>query len=107
MFWKIIISVALFVMLTSGPALAVQYPPQPTTTTTRIGSTTTTQKVAATTTVKKVITSPPKKVVQAKRGNLARTGADNIAMAVRIGVVLMVAGFVLYLAGRYRRTTRT
>jgi uncharacterized surface anchored protein len=39
-------------------------------------------------------------------GRLPRTGADTIALLVRIGVVLLVAGFVLHLAGRNRRAAR-
>ena len=107
MFWKVIVSVAfVVVLLTPGKALAAQYPPTTNggTTTTKVGATTTTRKVGATTTVKKVVkTVPPKPIVKARTGKLARTGAGDLATAVRIGVVLMVTGFVLYLAGRYRR----
>ena len=124
MFWKVIVSVAFVaVLLTPGKALAAQYPPTTNggttttkvggttttkvggTTTTKVGGTTTTTKVGGTTTtVKKVVkTVPPKPIVKARSGKLARTGAGDLATAVRIGVVLMVTGFVLYLAGRYRR----
>lgn len=97
MFWKVIVSAVLLVMLMPGRANAVQYPPtsQPTTTAT----------------VRPVVkTVQPKVVRQAKGkagGVLARTGASNVTIALRIGVVLVVSGFLLYLFGRNRRAART
>ncbi len=93
MFWKVIVSAVLLVMLMPGRAHAVQYPP--------------TSQVGTTTIVRVVKTVPPKVVPQAKaKGLLARTGATNVAIALRIGVVLVVAGFLLYLFGRNRRAAR-
>lgn len=100
MFWKVIATAGLLVMLMPGKALAVQYPPE---------STTTTTNVVPTTLTSVVLTVPPKKVTTAQnkpRGALAKTGADSVATAVRVGVVLVVAGFVIYLAGRNRRAIK-
>lgn len=125
MFRKLIVSVALLVLLTPGVALAAQYPPttspppttsttQPggTTSTTQPGGTTPTTQPGGTTTTSTVLVGPnePNGGQPQTRppggGALPRTGADTIALLVRIGVVLLVAGFVLYLAGRNRRAAR-
>lgn len=94
MFWKVIVSAVLLVMLMPGRAHAVQYPP--------------TTQPASTTTVRPVVkTVPPKVVPQGKAGGLlAKTGASNVAIALRIGVILVVFGFLLYLFGRNRRAAR-
>ena len=132
MFWKVIVSAVLVVMLAPvGKAVAAQYPPESTTTTrpgsttttqpgstttTQPGSTTTTQPGSTTTTTQPGIavatikpgTKTTKVIVAGNRkkpksgGKLARTGGD-LATAVRVAVVLMVLGFLFYLSGRYRR----
>ena len=92
---KIIVSTAVFFMLSTGNASAqVQYPPE-STTTTQPGATTTTRPGVAPT----VPPGNPPRV----GGFLARTGVDGIASAVRVGTILLVVGFLLYLVGRNRR----
>ncbi|CAA9244365.1 MAG: hypothetical protein AVDCRST_MAG76-1946 [uncultured Acidimicrobiales bacterium] len=119
MFRKVIVSAVLVVMLAPvGAALAVQYPPESTTTTEPGNGTTTTEPGNGTTTTEPRVTAsttdPDKKVVVAGKpkaprpkatrpsGLLARTGGD-LATVVRLAVVLMVLGFLFYLSGRYRR----
>ncbi len=54
----------------------------------------------------RVLSSSSEAPTQSASGRLPRTGADNIAAAVRIGVVLLVLGFLVYLVGRNRRAAR-
>jgi len=118
MFRKVIVVVALLVVLTPGDAFAVQYPPTTTPTTSPPTTcpecpppTTPTTQPGGTTTTSTVLVGPDEPNGGQPRtrppdGALPRTGADTIALLVRIGVVLLVAGFVLYLAGRNRRAAR-
>ncbi len=104
MSWKVILmviaSAALSVMLTQGAA-AVQYPPVSTVP----SSVLPTSLVAVTTTRPAPRITVPDPDPPRVGGNLARTGAG-IATPLRIGVVLMAAGFVLYLVGRNRRLAK-
>ena len=99
MFWKLIASTALLLtLMTSGTAHAVQYPPESTTSSSVLGTST----VVATTAPRRVTVVNRPDRVQVSGGKLARTGSSNVANAVRVGVLLMLVGFVIYLVGRRR-----
>lgn len=110
MFRKSVVSLALLVLLAvlvPGTAGAVQYPLEPTTDPP----------------VEKVVKDPgtedpesPKaedaksskaKFKAASAGKLPKTGTDNVALLLRTGVVLLVAGFVFNQSGRVRSTGRS
>lgn len=102
MFWKVIVSAVFLVVLTPGAALAVQYPPQ--SSTVAPTSVVPTTRVLVTSSKSRVNQPQPKR--QAATGVLAKTGVGDLTTPVRAAVVLMVAGFVLYLFGRNRRSVR-
>lgn len=108
MAWKMIVSAALLVVvLMAGTAQAQQYPPESTTTSISVLPTsvvqTTTTRATSTTRQTNVNVSDNRNDGAQVAGRLARTGGGNVATAVRVGVLLMVAGFVIYLVGRRRR----
>ncbi len=51
--------------------------------------------------------SPKAKFKAASAGKLPKTGTDNVALLLRTGVVLLVAGFVFNQSGRVRSTGRS